>query len=269
MNNDIKFLDIEWRTPYPLTNFEDRFGLHDSAIILDSNMRGFLFICTLANSHTLVVNWQNCSYYSTGVDLYSHQILFEQQMLNLAQYLTLIGWIYFRKCSKYQVWKVVSLDWQIKKLNYGNVIMGAIASQITTLMIVYSTVYSGADQRKHQSSASLAFMRGIHRVPVNSPHKWQGPTSISNRDFRKCQDIFIFAIISPKLKWRKRQKYIKSFTEDKNLFILQSMTWLLMSWWRTEPWHQQAWYLLCYHWIYCLRVGTRKINFLWPSTVVG
>ena len=35
-----------------------------------------------------------------------------------------------------------------------------------------STVYSDADQRKHQSSASLAFVRGIHRGPVNSPHKW-------------------------------------------------------------------------------------------------
>ena len=50
--------------------------------------------------------------------------------------------------------------------------MGAIASQITSLTIVYSTVYSGADKRKHQSSASLAFVRGIHRGPVNSPHKW-------------------------------------------------------------------------------------------------
>ena len=50
--------------------------------------------------------------------------------------------------------------------------MGAIASQITSLTIVYSTVYSDADQRKHQSSASLAFVWGIHRGPVNSPHKW-------------------------------------------------------------------------------------------------
>ena len=50
--------------------------------------------------------------------------------------------------------------------------MGSMASQITTLTTVYSTVYSGADQRKHQSSASLAFVRGIHRGPVNSPHKW-------------------------------------------------------------------------------------------------
>ena len=55
---------------------------------------------------------------------------------------------------------------------YSDVIMIAMASQITSLTIVYSTVYSGADQRKHQSSASLAFVRGIHRRPVNSPHKW-------------------------------------------------------------------------------------------------
>ena len=49
--------------------------------------------------------------------------------------------------------------------------MSAIASQITSLTIVYSIVYSDADQRKHQSSASLAFVRGIHRWSVNSPHK--------------------------------------------------------------------------------------------------
>ena len=41
-----------------------------------------------------------------------------------------------------------------------------------SLTVVYSTVHSGADQRKHQSSASLAFVRGIHRGPGNSPHKW-------------------------------------------------------------------------------------------------
>ena len=50
--------------------------------------------------------------------------------------------------------------------------MSAIASQITNLAILYPTVYSDADQRKHQSSASLAFVWGIYRWPVNSPHKW-------------------------------------------------------------------------------------------------
>ena len=53
--------------------------------------------------------------------------------------------------------------------------MSAVASHITSPKIVYSIVYSGADQRKHQSSASLAFVRGIHRWPMNSPHK--GPVT--------------------------------------------------------------------------------------------
>ena len=57
-------------------------------------------------------------------------------------------------------------------LHYGDAVMGTIASQITSLAIVYSTAYSGVYQRKHQSSTSLAFVRGIHRGPVNSPHKW-------------------------------------------------------------------------------------------------
>ena len=43
---------------------------------------------------------------------------------------------------------------------------------ITSLTNVYLTIYSDVDQRKHQSSASLDFVRGIHRGPVNSPHKW-------------------------------------------------------------------------------------------------
>ena len=57
-------------------------------------------------------------------------------------------------------------------LHYDDVIMGAMASRITSLTIVYSTVYSVADQSKHQRSASLAFAWGIHRGQVNSPHKW-------------------------------------------------------------------------------------------------
>ena len=55
--------------------------------------------------------------------------------------------------------------------HYSDIIMSAMASQITSLTIVYPTVYSGSDQRKHQSSASLAFVWGFHRWTVNSPHK--------------------------------------------------------------------------------------------------
>ena len=56
--------------------------------------------------------------------------------------------------------------------HYNDVIMGAIAFQTTSLTIVYSAVYSGADQRKHESCALLAFVGGIYRGPVNSSHKW-------------------------------------------------------------------------------------------------
>ena len=54
--------------------------------------------------------------------------------------------------------------------NYSDVTMSAMAFQITGVSIVSSTVCSGADQRKYQRTASLAFVRGIHGWPVASPH---------------------------------------------------------------------------------------------------
>ena len=63
----------------------------------------------------------------------------------------------------------------ISNNHYDDDIMSAIASRITSLTTVYLIVYSRADQRKHQSPASLAFVPGIHRRPVNSPHK--GPVT--------------------------------------------------------------------------------------------
>ena len=62
--------------------------------------------------------------------------------------------------------RVTNISW-----HYSDSIMSVMASQITSLTVVYSIVYSGTDQRKHESSASLDFVRGIHRWPVNSPHK--------------------------------------------------------------------------------------------------
>ena len=81
--------------------------------------------------------------------------------------------------------------------------MGAIASQITSLTIVFSTVYSDADQRKHQSSASLAFVRGIHRGPVNILHKW--PVT---REMFPFDDVIMHNIFSVHIlltKWYKKQ----------------------------------------------------------------
>ena len=72
---------------------------------------------------------------------------------------------------------------------YNDLMMSAMASKITNPTIVYSTIYSGADQRKHQSSASLAFVRGIHWWPVNSPYKG----SVTRKMFPFDDFIIIFA----------------------------------------------------------------------------
>ena len=70
--------------------------------------------------------------------------------------------------------------------------MGAMTSQITSVSVVCSTVCWGADHRKHQSSASLAFTRE-YRWPIDSPHK--GPSDAENIPF---DDVIIFFDISQK-----------------------------------------------------------------------
>ena len=76
--------------------------------------------------------------------------------------------------------------------------MGLMVPHITSLTIVYSTVYSDADQRKHQSAASLAFVRRIHRVPVNSSHKW--PVTRKMFPF----DEVIMFIAQNRISWHSR-----------------------------------------------------------------
>ena len=70
------------------------------------------------------------------------------------------GLIWRRICDKPLSKPMVT---KFSDTHYNDVIMGAMASQITSLTVVYSAVYSDVDQRKHRSSASLAFVRGIHR----------------------------------------------------------------------------------------------------------
>ena len=82
-----------------------------------------------------------------------------------------------------------------KPLHYSDVIMSAMASLITTITIVYSAGYSDADQRKHQSSAPLAFVRGIHRLPVNSHHIW----SVTQKMLTLDDIIMTWANVDPDL----------------------------------------------------------------------
>ena len=94
-------------------------------------------------------------------------------------------------CQIWQQYDIVVVVNTCTFSHYSDVIMGAIASLITNLTTVYSTVYSDADQRKHQSHASLAFVWGIHRGPMNSPHKW--PVT---RKMFPFDDVIIYTIIA-------------------------------------------------------------------------
>ena len=84
-------------------------------------------------------------------------------------------WKMWNKFDNYTQSSLINEFYSIMPTHYNDVIMSTMASQITSLTIVCSTVYLGADQRKQKSSASLAFVWGIHRGPVNSPHK--GPVT--------------------------------------------------------------------------------------------
>ena len=98
----------------------------------------------------------------------------------------------------------LSSDYEImyicKCFHYSDVIISAMASKITGISIVYSTVCSGADQRQHQSSASLAFVGGIRRSLVNSPHK--GPVT---RKMLRFDDVIMFFHNNSRLLRRCRQ----------------------------------------------------------------
>ena len=142
--------------------------------------------------------------------------------------------------------------------------MTAVASQITSLTIVYLTIHSGTDQRKHQSSASLAFVRGIHQSLVNSPHKWPVTRKMSPFD-----DIIMGT--DSKVPMRKK---LATMTAHRELTVTQMVTasrdWAMTKWSQpavTEPWPgpwlscDLAVIILKMPWLSCDLAVTE----LWPS----
>ena len=102
--------------------------------------------------------------------------------------------------------------------------MGAMASEISSLTIFYSTFYSGADQRKHQSSASLAIVRGIHRWPVYSPHK--GPVT---RKMVPFDDVITIKFQQPEASmWYWRPPEL--FSQNKTQFSVEQAHSQLNTW---------------------------------------
>ena len=105
--------------------------------------------------------------------------------------------------------------------HYSDVTMSATASEITSLTIVYASVYSGADQRKYQSSASLAFDRGIQRWRVNSPHKGSVTRIMFPLDdvimFGQCDSLKDTGL--PHVTYIRKKWLHHEVTEGNNLFL--------------------------------------------------
>ena len=102
-------------------------------------------------------------------------------------------WIFPKACKLLYSAHKETQQTKVKKIkHYTDVIMSVMASYITSLTTVYSIVYSDEDLRKHQSSASLTFVWGIHRGPVNSPHKWPVPRKMVPFDdvIMKIYDLY-------------------------------------------------------------------------------
>ena len=123
--------------------------------------------------------------------------------------------------------------------------MGAIAYQITSLTIVYSIVYSDADERKHQSSASLTFVRGFHRGPVNSPHKW----SVTRKMFPFDDGIMNCTTSTPRhrlnLCWLIFNLIFIIWNMSVILFLSQCLSFPLQQWVMAQKeviWQQQKIY---------------------------
>ena len=124
-------------------------------------------------------SWVDHFFYRNSISDLFRKVANRMYTVTASSFVYLVLW-----CGTECIWLkktcYISINWQCMHVvrnnnvndHYNDVIMGAIASQITSLTIVFSIVYSDADERKYQSSVSLAFVQGIHRGPVNSPHKW-------------------------------------------------------------------------------------------------
>ena len=130
--------------------------------------------------------------------------------------------------------------------HYGDVIMGTISSQITSLTIVYSTVYSDAEQRKQQSSASLVFVRGIHRGPVNSPHKWP----VTRKMFPFDDVIMLLSgLLRKKLSWPMGAHCMNTMHQTAPMAIWSSLSMSTSRSPNTHQSHHSAMYAKDFLWV--------------------
>ena len=128
-----------------------------------------IFLCFCMIKYGIDCSWHYFVHFVPEVDKHSCTLSFIQLIGDTVERYH----FFFKIKSKFnRDWHHMLPELLGPMIHYYDVIMGTIASQITSLTIVYSEVYSGADQRKPQSTASLTFVWRIHRWLVNSLHKW-------------------------------------------------------------------------------------------------
>ena len=127
---------------------------HDKIFLIHSNgITDYWFLGAMLSCFLLYVRLEIIKYEITGLlSKWCQRVNFNSIQPG---YLYIYLYIYY---ILFSVAESVSSSW-----HYNDVTMTTMVSQITSLNAVYSIVNSSADQRKHQSSASLAFVQGIHR----------------------------------------------------------------------------------------------------------
>ena len=147
-------------------------------------------------------------------------------------------------------------------IHYTDVIISAMASQITGVSAVCSTVCSGAVKKKYQSSAALAFVRGIHRVTRGFPSQRASNAENVSIWWRHHAPRYMKRVVLHHVPCSLNELTL-NVRGPGYLGLTRSISWLLMPWLLTSPGYQQPWYWLpvcriCRSWSY-LR---KDINYL-------
>ena len=185
-------------------------------------------VCFQVNSPCIKASWPgNKSWDPKLLEMW----LLVQQLDNSNNKKIFVRWIHRRPLNVLHtgLWKLIRIN------HYIDVIMTTVASQITSLAVVCLTVYSDADQRKHQSSASLAFVWGIHWDRTKGQLRG------------KCFHLMTSSWIVVET-WKETCLTLTHWGRDKMDVISQTTLWSAFSWMKMFE------FRLKFHWRLFVRV---------------
>ena len=140
-------------------------------------------------------------------------------------------WDCISHCYRQQIPTAAMPTHHPAELHYNDVIMTTIVSQITSLAVVYSTVYLDADQRKHQSSASLAFVWGIHRdrwIPRTKGQLRGKYFHLMTSSWHRISGFIVEWMVH--LNDCITQNYMTNWIQTVSLALHHSPTWRMKNW---------------------------------------